>query len=291
MEIRLLEIFSQVFEQGSFSKAARALKLTQPTVSIHIKSLEDDLSCKLFDRLGRKVKPTRAGEILYGYAKDVLRLKDEARIALDEYSGSVKGKLLIGASTIPGEYLIPNRLSSFIAEFTDVIPMIRIADTRTIIQKVLDCTVDIGVIGSSVKDPSVISTKFMDDKIVLVARADLIAGELSPSNLQRIPLILREHGSGTREATESALRACKLEPGELNVVAEMGSTQAVKQSVLNGLGAAFISVQAIEKELSEGILTEITVPGLHISRSFWIITNKLRYNSPITHTFIEFLTK
>ncbi|MBI5587327.1 MAG: LysR family transcriptional regulator [Deltaproteobacteria bacterium] len=290
MELRYLEIFCKVVEFGSFSKAAESLYLTQPTVSIHIKALEDELSTRLLDRLGRKILPTSAGEILYGYAKNIVKLKDEARRALDQFSGRMKGTLAVGASTIPGEYIIPAYLSRFKALYPEVYPALKIADTREIHHSVLEGAVDIGVVGSGIKDRNIVTEKFLDDELVLAAPGDFKKDSVSRKELSELPLILREPGSGSRASLEESLKKNAVRIDDLNVAGEIGSTQAMIQAVKAGMGFSFISRLAVKDSSVTGLLKEVRVLGLRIKRHFYIITHRVRFNSPVSRTFVEFLT-
>lgn len=290
MELRYLEIFCKVVEHGSFSKAAESLYLTQPTVSIHIKALEDDLSTKLLDRLGREVVPTSAGEILYGYARDIVKLRDDARLALDQFGGRMKGTLSVGASTIPGEYIVPAYLSRFKVLYPEVYPSLKIADTREIYRSVLDGEVDIGIVGSAVKDKKIVTEKFLDDELVLAAPIDFKKDLITKKELSGLPLIQREQGSGSRASLEESLKKSGIRTDGLNVAGEIGSTQAMIQAVKSGLGLSFISRLAVKDSEKLGLLREVKVSGLRIKRHFYIITHRVRFSSQVSKTFAEFLT-
>lgn len=289
VELRYLEIFCKVVEHGSFSKAAESLYLTQPTVSIHIKALEDELSTKLLDRLGRKVVPTSAGEILYGYARNIVRFKDEARLALDQFSGGMKGTLFVGASTIPGEYIIPAYLARFKAMYPEVYPSLRIADTREICRSVLDGAVDIGIVGSFVKERNIVTEEFLDDELVLVAPKDFKKDVVTKKELKGLPLILREQGSGSRASLEESLKQGGVKTEDLNIAGEIGSTQAMVLAVASGMGLSFISRLAAGGAAKHGLLREVKVQGLRIKRHFYVITHRVRFISPVSKAFVEFL--
>ncbi len=291
MEMKYLDIFCKVVELKSFSKAAVALHITQPTVSIHVKALEDEFSAKLLDRLGKKVIPTQAGEILYRYAKEIARLKEEARLALDQLSGRMRGRLLVGASTIPGEYIMPRLLGSFKKLYPEVMPVLRVADTGDVYAMVLNGTVDVGVVGYVTKDRNIVSRTFLDDEMILVASPGMRTRMIDKEALLDLPLLQREIGSGSRSSLEASLREGGIEPASLNIVAEMGSTQAMIQAVKSGMGVAFISRLAVMGDIEKRTLREIKVKGLSIKRKFYIITHRLRADSPITKTFLQFLSE
>lgn len=235
--------------------------------------------------------PTQAGEILYRYAKEISRLKDEARLALDQLSGRMRGRLLVGASTIPGEYILPEFLGPFKKDYPDVFPVLRIGDTEEIHAMVLDGEVDVGVVGSIIEDRNILSTEFLDDEMILVSAPAFRRTSIVREAVSGLPLLQREAGSGSRASLEASLRENGIEPGSLNIVAEIGSTQAVIQAVKSGLGVAFISRLAVKSDIQRGALREIKVKGLTIRRHFYIITHRLRADSPITKTFVQFLSE
>jgi DNA-binding transcriptional LysR family regulator len=291
MELKYIEIFCAVVELKSFSKAAKALHLTQPTISVHIKALEDEFSTKLLDRLGRTILPTPDGEILYRYAKDIVTLKENARRAMERVTGSVSGKLIIGASTIPGEYILPPLLAKFKKIYPDVIPTLRIADSNDIYESVLRGDVDLGVIGSEVKDKNVITRKYRGDEIILAAPAAYKASILQKDEVRTVPLLVREKGSGSRSSLESHLGRIGITLDNLNIIAEIGSSQALIQAVKAGMGLAFTSSLSIRDEIAQGTLKAVRVKGILVQRSFYIITHRLRFNSLICRSFIEFLAQ
>ncbi len=289
MELRYLEIFYRVVECGSFSRAAEELHLTQPTVSIHVKALEDELSTRLLDRLGKTVVPTQAGRILYKFAKEIVRLKEEARTSLEEFGGRIKGRLSIGASTIPGEYILPSIISRFRENYPDVIPLIRVGDTMDIYGMVLHGEVDIGVVGSPLRDKNIVSREFLEDELVLVAPRDFERTAITKEELLELPLVQREMGSGSRASLEASLRDSGIDSDDLKVVGEMGSTQALIRAVSAGMGLAFVSHLAIRENVEQGLLRTVRIDDLRIKRNFYIITHRMRSFSPICRTFLDFL--
>lgn len=289
MELKYIEIFCAVVELKSFSKAARSLCLTQPTVSIHIKALEDEFSTKLFDRLGRNILPTQAGEILYRYAKQIVQVKEQARLAMEKLSGGLSGRLIVGASTIPGEYILPSVLNLFREEYPEIVPVLKIGDSSGIYRSVLDGEVDVGIVGAAVQDTNIVSRKFLDDELVLVAAATRKETGVSAKKLKEIPFIVRETGSGTRESLEKHLERSGVKVADLNVVAEIGSSQALIEAVRSGMGLAFVSRISVEKDIGKKTLKIVDYKGAAVKRNFYIITHRLRYRSRICKSFIDFL--
>jgi len=291
VELKYIEIFCTVVELKSFSKAAQALHLTQPTISVHIKALEDEFSTKLLDRLGRTILPTPDGEILYRYAKEIVTLKENARRAMERVTGTVSGKLIIGASTIPGEYVLPQVLARFKKAYPDVIPTLRIADSNDIYASVLGGEVDLGVVGSAVKDKNIVTRKYLGDEIVLAAPSTYKASILQKDDFRTVPLLVREKGSGSRSSIEEQLGRIGLTLDTLNIIAEIGSSQALIQAVKAGMGLAFTSRRSIRDEIERGTLKAVKVRGILIQRNFYVLTHRLRFNSLICRSFLEFLSE
>lgn len=287
MELRYLEIFCAVVERKSFSRAAERLHLTQPTISFHIKALEEEFSTRLLDRLGRSILPTREGEVLYRYAREIVNLKEGARDAMERLHAGVSGRLVVAASTIPGEYILPGYLARFVAIHPEVFPSLRIGDSEEIRRSVLEGECDLGIVGSATRDRNLLSRKFLDDELLLVApRAYPAAGI---QDLRSLPLLMRETGSGSRAAVEDHLKRMGILLEELRVVAELGSSQALIRAVREGMGLALISRLPAAEEIRRKTLKEMPFGGAPVIRSFYIITHRLRHNSPLCATFADFL--
>jgi DNA-binding transcriptional LysR family regulator len=294
VDLRQLEVFCKVVELKSFSRAAEAIFLTQPTVSQHVSALEKYFDLQLLDRMGKDIQPTRAGELLYQYAQEILHLKEKACQSLSHYAGKKSGHLRVGASTIPGEYILPALIGAFKNLFPEITVTLSIADTRQIADAVTAGLIEMGVVGAKIKSEQLFYQTLVEDRIVLAAsrKSALWSREsIPPADLMHIPLILREDGSGTRIATEKALAARKVDYRGLTIIAEMGSTEAVKQAILAGIGVSFLSERAIVREKEYGLLREVPVRGLDIRRSFYSVLNRKKTPSPICKEFKSFLAK
>ncbi len=293
IDFRHLETFCRVASLKSFSKAAEDLFLTQPTVSGHILSLEQSLSLRLFDRTSREVRLTKAGEVFLKYASKILSSRKDLLNALSEFSQGIRGELFLGASTIPGEYILPGVVGDFKKGHPHFILSLKIADSKEIIQDVLQEDVEFGMIGAKFDHPSLHFEKYEEDEIIVVASSDhpLVGKKrVHVEELLREPWIIREEGSGTQMAVEKALRKKGKSLKQFNVVMEMGSTSSVKEGVKAKLGLAFISRQAVEEELDRGLLSRIGVEGIDaISRQIYIVLHKGRTLSPIGMEFLRFL--
>jgi DNA-binding transcriptional LysR family regulator len=292
MDLWRLHIFCKVVELRSFSKAASSVYLSQPTVSSHIKDLEDHFECKLIDRLGREVAPTKAGELLYGYAAKMIALKENCERALAEFQGKVRGHLTIGGSTIPGGYILPPLLGKFKQAYPEVTVTLIESDTAGIIQDTLEGRVELGIVGAKAREIQLAQEKVMDDKMCLIVPKGhkwAAAGHVRLEELIKEPFIMREPGSGTRKSIEQVLDKSGHWSGQLNVVAEMGSTEAVRQAIKAGVGVSILSECAVGDELAAGSLKKVGINGISFQRAFYLIVHKHRTQSPLCHALVKFL--
>jgi DNA-binding transcriptional LysR family regulator len=292
MDLRRLEIFVKVAELGSFSRAAEALFLTQPTVSEHVRALEDELGLTLLDRLGRGAAPTRAGQLLLGYARRMLALGREARQAMDQFQGRMSGELTVGGSTIPGEYVLPALIGSFKGKYPDISISLLIAGTAQVLEMLEGGRVEVAMVGARPTQRTLDAREIMaDDLVVVVATDHPWAGRstVTLAELREEPLLVRERGSGTREAFERAAAGAGLGLSAFRIVGEMGSTQAMKQGVRAGIGIALISNRAVIDECRARLLVAVRVEDLAIERAFYLVTNRDRTRSPLAEAFVHFV--
>jgi DNA-binding transcriptional LysR family regulator len=292
MDLRRLEIFAKVAELGSFSRAAEALFLTQPTISEHVRALEDELGVQLLDRLGRGATPTRAGQLLLGYARRMLTLSREAHQALERFQGRMSGELVVGGSTIPGEYVLPALIGRFKAKYPDISISLRIGSTRQVSDWLEDGRVEVGVLGARPAVRAVECKELMSDELVVVVPSShpwATRRTATLGDLQKEPMVVRERGSGSREAVEHALQEAGVSLASLRLVGEMGSTQAIKQAVRAGVGIALISRRAVEDECRAGLLACVKVKDLRVARAFYLATHRDRTRSPLAQAFVEFI--
>lgn len=295
VDFRHLETFCRVASLKSFSKAAEDLFLTQPTISGHILALEKSLAIRLFDRTGREVRLTKAGEIFYSFAIKILNLRKELTNALSEFSQGIRGELTLGASTIPGEYLLPKVMGAFKKEHPFFSISLKIADTKEIIKNVLEGIVELGLVGARINHPSLLYEKYMEDEIIVISPSDHPLSHkkrVEMEALMREPWIIREEGSGTQMAVEKMLRKRGKSLKQFQVIMEMGSTSALKEGVKAGLGLAFISKKAVEEELHRKSLSTLEVEGIDpVLRPIYIVSYRGRTFSPIGMSFLRFLRR
>lgn len=292
MDIHRLEVFCRVVELQSFTKAADAVCLTQPTVSEHVRALEEMLGEKLVDRLGREVLPTPAGKILYQYGRKMIQLRNEAVQALEKYKGNLSGHLQIGASTIPGTYILPTFIGAFKAEHPSIQITVEISSSAEIAEKVLRSDVELGLIGAKWQDRRIVLEEVFSDELILTLFPDHPWAGRSSIELKELSgqaFILREKGSGTRMVMKDALQEHGFDLSELFVVAEMGSTEAVRQAIKAKIGISILSFHAVAEDLQRGTLLAVPIEGARIFRSFYLIQRRNRQASPLCTAFVDFL--
>ncbi|UCD85335.1 MAG: LysR family transcriptional regulator [Deltaproteobacteria bacterium] len=293
-DFKQVEVFCQVVRLGSFSEAARAMSLTQPTLSAHVASLEWTLGVRLLDRKGRKVHLTRAGRVFHDYTLSMLALKEKAERAMSTQADHIKGELNVGGSTIPGTYVLPPLIGRFRGRYPDVLFNLVVGDTREIVDKVKVGSVELGVVGSHPSDRSLETREFWKDELSLVvppshkwARS---SRGVDPREVLGEPFILRESGSATRELMESVLKKKGIRARELKVACRLGSTEAVKQGIRAGMGVSILSKKAVEVEVENGLLRTVPIRGTRFTRCFYLISHASRTMSPAGQAFLEFLS-
>lgn len=288
MDLRRLQVFNKVYECRSFSRAAEEVLLSQPTVSGHIKSLEDELGVRLFDRLGREILPTRAAEILHTYAARILEQVDEAQRAVDSFLGRLSGVLLLGGSTIPGQYILPALIGKFRTTHPEVRVNLMIGDASEVAERVMAGRVELGVVGATLEEDRLSFTPLMEDTLTVAAWPGhpLEGRELTLAELASQPMVVREAGSGTHMSLIRALATAGIREEDLDVVAQMGSTMAVMQAVRARVGLGIVSRRALDDCLHAGHMIELDVRGLDLKRSFYLVSRKKRTHSPAARAFI-----
>jgi len=289
MTLRQLRTFKAVADHNSFSLAAHELRLSQPSVSYQVKELEEALGVPLLDRLGKRVRLTEGGALLYDYARKMLGVLDETTLAFEELRGIKRGHLRVGASTTAGIYLMPAALGAFKKEHPALVISLEIGSRARVQEQVLQGELDLAVVGPASKDPDLTVLPFMHDELVMVAPAGHpLAGhqKLSLKDLQDEPFVMREQASGSRGSLEKEARKAG---AKLRVAMELGSNGAIKHAVESGLGLAALSRYACALELAGGSLVELDVKGFPIQRDFHIVHLRRRRLPTSVLAFIAFL--
>jgi DNA-binding transcriptional LysR family regulator len=290
MDIHHLRVFASVFKNKSFSRASEELHLTQPTISNHIKALEDEMNCKLFDRLGRTIIPTKEAEVLYAHSLELIEKVNIIQEAIGEIKKDLTGKLIIGASTIPGVYLIPRIMSEFKKKYPVISFQILISDSRGIVESIARHDMLLGIVGAKLDNEQIRYLPFVEDELIAVASPLLIKNHhMTLKDLLKLPMVLREEGSGTRRETEKLLESKGAPLKDITIAGIFGSTDAVKQAVKSGLGVSILSKYAVADELKYKILEEIKLTDTKMKRRFYIVTHKKRTLPRLYDTFLEHL--
>lgn len=292
-DLRQLEIFLKVVELGSFSKAGEAVHLAQASVSERIATLETMVGAKLLDRMGRTVTPTKAGELLHRHAQRLLELKKTACMEMQDFLGVRQGEISIGASTIPGEYILPKVVGLFSKEYPRITVTLTVADSEEIESRVLDGEFELGVIGRKGSNKHLASRELWKDELVLaLPSTHRLAGkkEVLIQEMVQEPFISRESGSGTLKSMEPYLQGAGLKGiDSLRVVARLGTSTAVKEGIKASLGISILSAIAIETELRAGVLKALRFKGIPMFRYFYLIRDKRRTASPLSRSLMDFI--
>ncbi len=292
MEDHKLKVFCTVADTKSFSKASEIIHLTQPAVSLQIQALEEIFETKLFDRSSNTVTLTPAGEILYKYAKDILSLYASAERAVGGITGLVKGSITVGASTTIGNYLLP----PVIAEFRKVHPKIKIhllvGNTKRIVELLKGGVIDLGLVEGEVSKYKLTMEKLISDELTLIIASKgqpAKTNEISILEITKMPFVFREEGSGTRQVIEYYLSKNGLSTQNMNISAILGSTEAIKEAVENGIGVSIVSRWAVRKELRYGSLRTLKFRECEMLREFSLLFNRNTISTYSVDTFLSFL--
>ena len=292
MDLHKLAVFCRLIEVKSFTRTAEAMRLSQPTVSEHIRHLEELLGEKLVDRLGRSVEPTPVGRLLYRRARKLLRAHQEMIQAVQEYSGRISGRVLIGSGTIPGTYLLPDLISRFRARYPETRATLLISSSHAIAHRVQASELDLGLVGARWNDSALDWQRLFSDQLILVVPPGhgwAAQTRIHCRDLAGQPFVFREHGSGTRRVVAQYLRGQGLHEEDLDEVAEIGSTAAVKEAVASGIGISILSRRAVNDDIARGRLHGVEIAGMDLERPFYLITRKNKQLPPVARAFVDFL--
>lgn len=290
MEDHKLKVFCTVAETKSFSKTSEIIHLTQPAVSLQIQALEEIYETKLFDRSSSTVTLTPAGEVLYKYAKEILGLYANVEKVIGEITGLVKGSISIGASSTIGNYLLPGVITDFKKAHLKIKIHLLVGNTKRVVDMLNSGSIDVGLVEGEVSRQKMVVEKLIPDELLLVVPAHhpwAKKKDIPISELTKEPFIFREGGSGTRQMIEMFLSKYGISPNNMKVAMVLGSTEAIKEAVENGLGVSILSRWAVRKELKYGTLQLLRIKEERVNRDFSLIVNK---SSVSSHAVDEFLT-
>ena len=283
-----LYIFHTVARLGSFSKAASELSISQPAASIQVRELEKSMDCVLLHRMRRGLQLTDIGSEVFGYAQRIFSLADDMRNAVNETQGLRSGRLTIGSSTTPGEYILPWAIGQFRRRYPGIDVSLSISNTQTVVQKIHDRELDLGMAGAPVSQDGLVSFTYVSDNIaVIAAPAHPLAGRrLVLASLGGQDFIMREPGSATRAAAEACLAAKSV---ELKIVMELGSNEAVKRAVAAGLGLGMISKFGVMPDVAAGAIVVLSVEGWRCERPLTVFYRDDKHLPAAQREFLRFL--
>ena len=288
MDQQLL-VFATVAEKSNFSRAAEELHMTQPAVSQYIRTFEQQIGTRLMERTNKYVRLNKAGEIVYHHAKEILGLYSRMQYLVDDLMYKAEGRLSIGASYTFGEYVLPGIIAALEQQFPNIEATATIGNTEKIAGMLSAQQLDVGIVEGGIKDVQLQEEYLADDMMVITAPP----GHLKlPTNdldclraLENQRWIIRESGSGTREATEKLFKQLGISPRKRIT---FSSTQSIKEAVEAGLGISLLSKWALKKELSRGEMQVLQVPGLPFKRQFSVLTNS-PFRTKAMDVFLELL--
>lgn len=293
MEFKQLEAFVAVVDYGSFSEAARRLYLTQPTISAHIRSLEDELHMKLIIRTTKKTTITAKGYQLYDSAVRMLEIRNNL---LENFTGAHKHMIDLATSTIPSSYLLPELLAAFGKTHPDVYFHSIQSDSSESISRVLDGTVDLALVGQNTRDESCVFIPFCHDELVIATPVTdhylALKDRETPAifhDFLKDPIILREKGSGTKKEMDLFLERTGITTGNLNVIARMNDLESIKKSIVNGLGISILSSRSVNDLQRTKQILVFPLEEAANKRSFYIVYSKNRILKPHVKQFVQFV--
>ena len=289
MNLNHLAIFHAVAQAGGMTLGAERLDISQPAVSKQVRQLERVLGVHLFDRIGRRVHLSQAGEILNDYARRLFALAREAETAMADVRAAGRGRLLIGASTTIGAYLLPGVLAEFWRRHPGIELLVQIENTEQVHRRLAGLELDLGLTEGLVEEEELEAEVFHEDELVIIAApGHRLAGQrrVPLSAVREEPFIMREPGSGTRAVEERALARLKL---SVRVVMALGSTEAIKRVVAEGVGLAIVPRLAVHAECAPGTLAVLPVAGLRIKRPLHLVRRKGRRDGPALQAFCAVL--
>lgn len=291
-QLPYLETFSKAAELSSFTGAAKALRLSQASVSQRIQTLEKTLGKPLFKRQGGRVLLTEAGQKVYEFAQRILDLHREVRREVTGHVAPLVGELLLAASSVPGEHLLPALLSAFGQKHRHVRVSATVSDSMSVMAQVERGEVSLGLVGRKAKKAHLEFRYLASDRMVLIVPpGHALSGrkKVTVKQVSAHALILREAGSGLRHCFEKSLERAGRSLADLQVAMELGSNEAIKEAVLQGVGVAVLSTYAVQKELKAHQLLALEVSDLHCDRDMFIVQDKRRVLPLPARLFLTFL--
>lgn len=294
MNLEYLRTYIEVVKRGSFSEAAKRLALSQPAVTHQIQKLERDMGVHLLDRKESGVTMTSAGEQFHRFALNVLNEQHRLSERLQGLTGEVSGKLELGASTVPGEYIVPRLLGDFSSVYPAVEASVEIGDTEAISRKLFAAECDLAFVGATIEGRGLRIEKFLDDDLVLIVPVSHPfpqQGTITLEELEGEKLITRESGSGTMKGVYKILHDAGFDSRKWQRAPVFGSTQSIVSAVEARLGVAFVSSFAAQKSIECGLIRSLNIEGVPLKRELYITYLENHLTSRLQHEFLSFATQ
>ncbi|ACB52130.1 LysR family transcriptional regulator [Crocosphaera subtropica ATCC 51142] len=288
-----LRILKAIAAEGSFKRAADTLYVSQPAVSLQVQNLEKQLNVPLFDRGGRKAQLTEAGHLLLSYGEKIITLCQETCRAIEDLQNLQGGTLIVGASQTTGTYLLPRMIGLFRQKYPDVAVQLQVHSTRRTSWGVANGQVDLAIIGGEVPAELQDTLKiipYAEDELALILPVDHALAKVETvqkEDLYRLNFISLDAQSTIRKVIDKVLTRCGIDTKRLAIEMELNSIEAIKNAVQAGLGAAFVSITAIEKEVKMGEIYVATLEEVKVRRTLSVIINPNRYRSKAAEAFIQ----
>jgi DNA-binding transcriptional LysR family regulator len=287
INLNQLWIFHNVAKYKSFTRAAEESYLTQPSVSTQVKLLENAYKIKLFERFGKKIELTNAGEALYSYTEKIFNLIREVDSIIQDIKGIKSGTIKVSTSLTLATYYLPNFLKAFKMKYPNIEIQMTAGNTREVMENILTFKSDLGFIGNFESHEKLVITPFSEEELVIIVHpSHEFSGRnrIHPSKLDGQPFILREQGSGTREVVEQALKRNQV---AVRVVMELGTNEVIKKAVEAGLGISIVPINLVKREIEEGLLKAIRLSKEDILRKFYMIYHKDKHITNLIKTFLQ----
>ena len=294
MEFNQLESFISVVKNNSFSYAAKELYTTQPTVSNNIKNLEKELNTTLLDRTSKTISLTDSGKLFYKYAVELINIRDKAKFTISEHSGMVEGEIVICASSIPEEYVLPYIIKGFSKVYPKVSFSVTHKNSKDVIDDIIEGKLNFGIVGAQYNSELLEYIDFYEDELILcvpnIDKYSLSDSEyLDINNLYFEKFIFRKSGSGTRKLIEQKLLEKCIKVDDLNIVSYVDSNEMIKKMIELNLGISFISQIAVKNEVDLGLVKALNIKDLNLKRNFYFVHSKKRTLSPLVEAFKNYI--
>ncbi|MBO0962470.1 LysR family transcriptional regulator [Neobacillus sp. MM2021_6] len=288
MDLHQLYVFTKVVEHKSFSKAADDIFLSQSTVSSHIQGLEKTLGLRLFDRVGRESILTQNGERLYGWSRKLLLLKDQALLDIKQGTMELRGMIRIAASSVPGQFMIPKMVKQYREKYPEVIFHINQSSSKNVAEKVLNGSVDFGILGEKYEDDKLHYIPLLKEKLVLITSNQVeLPDTVNIEDIVHYPFVMRSSDSGTNAILEKFLKRSKISKEQLNIVAYIEDGQSLIQFVIQDFGFSIISEIAARGYAGKNMLKMYDINGFSEERYFYLVYNRNKTQSLLSKLFID----